>query len=41
MNTTMQALSKPEVIVSWICRVIGAEIDADDDPRAARTPRRR
>lgn len=26
MNTTMQALSKPEVIVSWICRVIAAVI---------------
>lgn len=26
MNTTMQALSKPEVIVSWICRVVAAVI---------------
>jgi len=26
MNTTMQALSKPAVIVSWICRVVAAVI---------------
>lgn len=26
MNTTMQALSKPEVVVSWICRIVAAVI---------------